>query len=450
MDESLKQAPTNIDTESIDPKETYVLFNKVCGQPVSLFNHNTGYGSVFTGTLEEAIQLLKSMENYECIDILTEKQYLQVCKLQREARVRSEEELAKKSRVIPIDEIEYFDFLNIHSMPGITNRIIKFTTYLEWLMKDDFIAIENRLKHGLSLDLIPKRTEEDVIEGIVTTSEKDFDKKTRNINYYECSTVAILSVMRYVFSQKLLSMLKVAETDERTLFLVNNYQGLMNEILWNIEDLCSLYSEKCGDKKFSSSIRNRYIHTLSVHQVLRQELYGRNSFHSFADIELSPSIGTIRQLIELRIRRAFGVLSYVDLEGNVQPLNMKSLFDAIKRYKNDIELPLKYENILRIYTWANGYIHSGLGDYPWLPMYIERALVVFSFGKINEDTWSTDNGIKTTQEVIDKIHNDLYDEKNEIKSRNGICAKLQMFISHKNTKRVVYNLKICKPECEIV
>ena len=58
---------------------------------------------------------------------------------------------------------------------------------------------------------------------------------------------------------------------------------------------------------------------MSVHQVLRQSLFGQASFDSFADMEISASIAVIRQLVELRLRRAFGVLAYIVLkpEGQV-------------------------------------------------------------------------------------------------------------------------------------
>lgn len=77
-------------------------------------------------------------------------------------------------------------------------------------------------------------------------------------------------------------------------------------------------------------------------------------------MEISASIAIIRQLVELRIRRAFGVLSYVDeSNGNLRPLDLSIVFECIKKYEKNIEFPLKLENIERIYKWANMYVHSG-------------------------------------------------------------------------------------------
>ncbi len=99
--------------------------------------------------------------------------------------------------MISVDEIVYNDFMYINITPGIINRSIKFTMCLEWLMQDDFKAIEERLKDGLSLRAIPNRSDEDVIEGILATTNKEFEKKSKNRNYYECNAVAIMSVSRY-------------------------------------------------------------------------------------------------------------------------------------------------------------------------------------------------------------------------------------------------------------
>ncbi|EIS9525830.1 hypothetical protein L0775_003817 [Clostridioides difficile] len=98
---------------------------------------------------------------------------------------------------------------------------------------------------------------------------------------------------------------------------------------------------------------------MNLHQVLRQNLYGQQSLHSFVDMETSCSIAIIRQIIELRIRRAFGIIAFLDKDGNVKPLNMSSIFNVLKKYKKDIYFPIDLSNIERIYSWSNMFVHSG-------------------------------------------------------------------------------------------
>ena len=75
---------------------------------------------------------------------------------------------------------------------------------------------------------------------------------------------------------------------------------------------------------------------MNLHQVLRQNLYGQQSLHSFVDMETSCSIAIIRQIIELRIRRAFVIIVFLDKDENVKPLNMSSIFNVLKKNKKEI------------------------------------------------------------------------------------------------------------------
>ena len=193
------------------------------------------------------------------------------------------------------------------------------------------------------------------------------------------------------------------------------------------EELCNQYANfVLGDTKYSSNIDSRYIHYMPVHRVLRQTLYGQVSCNSFTNMEISASIAVIRQLIELRIRRAFGVLSYIDPEsGGLIPLELSKLFDVIKAHKEQITFPLKIENIERIYKWSNMYVHSGKCELSWIPYYIETILKELSFGQKTEHSWDVKNGITTTNEVIERILDEL-------------------LVGHPK-----YKIYACKPECVI-
>lgn len=330
--------------------------------------------------------------------------------------------------------MEYGDFIFIGANALDKNMQVDFLEYLGWLMKDDFIILEEELKNRLEIKNLPKRNNEQIIEGIIVTSNKEFTKKTQDKNFYICHALCILYVMKRIFKEDFYDTLKIAASDKNTNFLKNEYEQILRWILLDVEDLCSLYSQTTQkDSKYQSFIRNRYIHTASVHQVLRQGLYGNISFHSFADKEISATIGTIRQLIELRIRRSFGIMAFIDDDENVHPLDLSTLFDVIKKYKNDIVFPIKLENIIRIYKWANSFVHSGLCDYSWIPFFLEFMLRNFSFGEEKDYGWNVNNGIVTSQSTIDAIQNDL------IQKRNG----------DSDTNVIKLKLLICKPECEI-
>lgn len=195
------------------------------------------------------------------------------------------------------------------------------------------------------------------------------------------------------------------ETPQITL---HNYEHILKWMLIDSEELCNLYNNIMkSDFKYKANIDNRYTHYMPIHQILRQSLFGQVSAHSFSDMEISASIAVIRQLIEIRIRRAFGVVSYIDSQGNLIPLDLSKIFEVIKRHKQEIEFPIAIENIERIYKWANMYIHSGRQELSWIPYFIEAVLKELSFGKWEENQWDIKNGISTTQSIVDEIHKEL-------------------------------------------
>ena len=209
-----------------------------------------------------------------------------------------------------------------------------------------------------------------------------------------------------MFDTDLYNILKSSSVPQITLY---NYEHILQSMLIDAGELCNLYSNNVlQDFTYRSHMDTRYIHYASVHQVLRQSLFGQVSFNSFADMEISASIAVIRQLVELRMRRAFGVISYIEKDsGRLIPLDLSRVFDCLKKHQNDIDFPLKIENIERIYKWANMYIHSGKCELSWIPYYIETILRKFSFGEITEMGWDVKNAISTSDAVLQRIYEEL-------------------------------------------
>ena len=333
--------------------------------------------------------------------------------------------------------MEYGDFLYIGASGLQFIKTVEFLDYLNWLATDNFRSLETRLisvfhefhdqdrhqdrpQNGQRREHLPARsTADDIIAGMIVTSEADFTRKTKTDNYYICNAHAVLAVVRHIFTPEFINVLSFYNKRPETRFLVKNYQEILLWILRDVEDLASLYSQEVsqevlGVTKYRSFIRNRYIHTASLYQVFRQGLYGSFSEHSFADKEPSANIATIRQLIELRLRRAFGVLAFEDAykHNAIEPLNMSMLFNVLKQYSDKIQIDgIKLENLNRIYTWSNSFIHGGLGDYSWIPFYLEIVLRGVFFGHQNKTGWkagwSFNNGISTTVSVIRSIWEDL-------------------------------------------
>lgn len=148
---------------------------------------------------------------------------------------------------------------------------------------------------------------------------------------------------------------------------------------------------------------------MPLHQVLRQTLYTPYSYNSFSDLEICASIPVIRQLIEIRLRRAFGCMAYIDENENLVPLDMSTLLKSLKRHRTEITFPINLQSIERIYKWSNQYVHSGKEDFRWIPYFLEFVLRPLSFGNKDKHGFNIKNGISTTQAVIKQIHQELID-----------------------------------------
>ena len=373
--------------------------------------------------------------------------------------------------------MEYSDFFYIGASRASGLQFIKtvkFLDYLTWLATDNFRPLETRLisvfynqkehqqqlhqqqhKEHKNAHLPARSTADDIIAGMIVTSEADFTRKTKTDNYYICNAHAILAVVRHIFTPEFINTLSHYNKRPETQFLVENYQDILLWLLRDVEDLTSLYSQEVlrtqevpqevlGATKYRSFIRNRYIHTASLYQVFRQGLFGSVSSHSFADKEPSANIATIRQLIELRLRRAFGVLAFEDAykHNAIEPLNMSLLFNVLKQYSDKIQIDgIKLENLNRIYTWSNSFIHGGLGDYSWIPFYLELVLrgLFFSSGPKTNRTGGYsrgfNNGISTTVSVIRSVWEDL----------------IRLVNDGKDDETARYKLVILRtPECDLI
>lgn len=302
-------------------------------------------------------------------------------------------------------EIKYGDYICLGWNAAPEELQVSFLDYFKFLLETNFEGLENQLKELLGIKKFPRRSNEQLIEGIIATTPKELEKKRKDKNYYICNAICLFETIKRIFTKDLYDTLIKEGTPQIAL---HNYEHILRWMLIDSGELCNLYNNNMkSDFKYEANIAGRYTHHMPIHQILRQSLFGQVSAHSFADLEISASIAVIRQLIEIRIRRAFGAISYIDSQENLVPLDLSRIFEVVKRHKQEIEFPVAIENIERIYKWANIYIHSGLQELSWIPYFIETVLKELSFGKWEGDKWDVKNGISTTQSVIDAIYNEL-------------------------------------------
>lgn len=320
-------------------------------------------------------------------------------------------------------EIKYGDYITL-SWTEETDLKVDFLDYLEFFLASNYRVFDNHILNNLSLKKIPKRDTNEIIEGMIPSTLKERETKSQNKNYYICHAACAAQTIKSIFNVELLNYLRGFNVPPE---IIERYSRLLEELLSDVDQLINLFQCKIkGNNAYPSNIENRFINFSSLHTILRQILHGNNMPNP--SIESSVSISLIRQIIEIRLRRAFGTMSYIDDNFNVVPLDMSSLFQVLKRVERNIEFPLKLSTIERIYKWANMSVHTGKDDFVWIPYYVEKQFSTLSFGHVDkmlEEGWQINNGIKTTENIIHLIHQQLVINK---------------------------ELKIlkCRPECQIV
>lgn len=283
---------------------------------------------------------------------------------------------------------------------------VTFLDYFKYLLDNKYNDLKHYILSSFDLKKLPHCCDRDIVDSILPKTENEREKKYHKKDYYYCNAVCAYKIVTSIFDDELYKCLVLNK--ERNPLLLKNYCHILRYILIDLSQLVNLYNINIkGNKKYDATVC-RPIHTMSLHQIFRQSIYGQISFHSYSDLEVVASMANIRQIIELRIRRAFGALAYIDSCGNIKSLNFSFLLDILKNHKDDIHFPIELSSIERIYKWSNSYIHSGRGDFTWIPFFIEQHLRDFSFGREKQDgSWSYENAIRVSKKTLDKIHEEL-------------------------------------------
>jgi len=272
-----------------------------------------------------------------------------------------------------------------------------FVEYCNYMLTHGFKELEGEILNVFSISKLPKLSNDDIVQGAIFKSIKERDKKLKNKNFYICNAVCLLNTLKKIITNDFIENLKKNNNNE---LLKYNYISIVKECLLDYGDLCKTFQHQAPISRSQQ--------TMTMYQTFRQMLYGQYSFHSFTDKEINMSINLIRQMIELRIRKAFGIMAIENKDGGIEPIAVSTIFESINPYHSSITYEVPLANIMRIYSWANIYVHSGVKSYAWIPMMLEEYLRPLLLGV--EDTnrnWSVNNGISLSQETLGSIKNDI-------------------------------------------
>lgn len=154
-------------------------------------------------------------------------------------------------------------------------------------------------------------------------------------------------------------------------------------------------------------------HIMNIYHGAKQTIYGHGSFGlSFSDNHSALVAATIRQAIEIRLRRAFGIIeaayfTHVPLK----TVRISDLLELMKKYEKEIEMPIPIYNLYRIYYWANVQLHLGIRDYSWTHARIVNYLRTWLIGiEQTNRSWTVNSGIQMTNSSFAAIRKSFESE----------------------------------------
>jgi hypothetical protein len=148
---------------------------------------------------------------------------------------------------------------------------------------------------------------------------------------------------------------------------------------------------------------------MHLFQGARQIIYGHGAWGlSFTDNHADTCIGIIRQALELRLRRGFGIIGKeAKSDGAFSPVPLSHLLEAIAVLKTAIALPVSFENLQRIYGWSNLYMHGGVKLYAWCPSRTLEYVHTFVIGSAPGYLATGKAGIQLPRATLLEIQRDV-------------------------------------------
>jgi hypothetical protein len=147
------------------------------------------------------------------------------------------------------------------------------------------------------------------------------------------------------------------------------YRVIINNFLLDINPFINYFRQKT-DKNFIFLKGTKFYLTSSHETIMVAHNLFYNSLSKINHLPFKESQGmvsmTIRQSIEIKTKRVFGIYKIKKLRKRANDYGFKRLFDFIEDNSVDIEYnTIDFEILKQIYAWSCSYIHNGETSYHW-------------------------------------------------------------------------------------
>lgn len=240
-------------------------------------------------------------------------------------------------------------------------------------------------------------------------SMRDYERKLKNKSYYRALGEMFIEEM-----DSMISRVPQDNEDPATTLLYGNLIRFVRHVFLDSRYLFQEWGENVSEPPISFGIgKNLLTHSVGFYHGALQTIYGHGTFGlSYADNHSDLAIATIRQAVEIRLRRAFGVVGRERVkDGTIHPVPVSTIIDAIAIHAEEVDLAIPIEHVRRINHWANLHMHAGMKHYSWIPPRVLDYLRPLLVGRDKSHRgWSVDSGIRLSRTSFEMIRETLEDQ----------------------------------------
>ena len=294
-----------------------------------------------------------------------------------------------------------------------------FINLKETIRNDLLPLFENIITSILGIKRLPVAKLRNIVQGITYNLNNRYDK-LKDPNYFIQNALAFITTVDSVLKQTdILSDLKEDFKCQNKDYClptacILEHTQLLQRLFF---DSCILIQQAMDFKEIDNPAYCGTSATNPLHMMsgeLHSILYGYHTPLSCRKFRIHPAIPTLRIMIEVKIRNAFGIVGLQNKQtGALEPIPLSKIFNAVNKYVKNGDVifnNIEYANLKKIYTWTNIYIHSGLKSYTWYPFIFHMYLHDF-FDAMNiqlpNNRWSSKSGIQIKKDKLYKIQQDI-------------------------------------------
>lgn len=257
---------------------------------------------------------------------------------------------------------------------------------------------------------------DNLLDAAIPRSPGDLHRKEADDAYYAAHAALFLQEMDGIVSRVPRDC-----PDPEAAFAFGNVLRFVDHVLFDSVVLLEHWAARSRQVPDVFGVgKNEVEHMHRLFFGAQQTIYGHGTFAlSHVENHSDIVIGTIRQALEIRLRRGFGIAGRFSNATNAfEPVPLSVLFEAIRPFEKQISSEVPFATLRRINGWANMYMHGAIKLPAWTPPRVLARLkpLLLDQGRKRGD------GLRMPKAVFDGVRQKLRDKYDGTPSPIGLFS----------------------------